>query len=61
MYAHAGQPLGEERCNAVEMLDMLLNEKIPYASGFPAPWITKADLDKDYQLNDMVNQLLGAP
>jgi hypothetical protein len=56
VYALVGQPLSEEHYNAVEMLVKLLKgEKIPYANELLAPLITKADLDKDHQLNDKVD------
>ncbi len=62
VYALVGQPLYEEHYQAVVMLDKILRgEKVPYENPLPAPLITKADLDKYYQLNDKVDQLLGAP
>lgn len=62
VYALVGQPLYEEHYQAVVLLDKILRgEKVPYENPLPAPLITKADLDKYYQINDMVDQLLGAP
>jgi hypothetical protein len=43
------------------LVKLLKDEKIPYANELIASLITKADLDRYHQLNDKVDQLLGAP